>query len=327
MVKNSLVLLDGPPLSGVTRSMDETVRRRLPNARLAPFTALGLAEFSARSDVGAQFSSVEQTVLRLDDLSPADLVLLGHGVLDDVLPHALVMATMATAWCERLLKDGSAVTAPARAVLVQYAKRVSVAFAMTPREEAALREMGFPVSKGFAESIVGGESLVRRYRRRARSHREGHLLVQAAVDARRCGIHRPLGTEEMYRLWCVFGDYEHDRCCLAFPRALDWARALPRDAGTGLLVHAAGGTSPHWRVLSYAAGADDGDHGHEPRPLGDHERNAVLTSLPDAADQFAIGIAAHLHDRRDTAKAALTQAAEAAAQGHPAGAAAAAALY
>jgi hypothetical protein len=321
-----MVLLDGPPLSGVTSSMYEAVQRCLPTARLAQFTALELAEFSARPDFVTQFSGGEPFVLWLDGLSPADLVLLGSGVLDEVLPHALVLASVDTAWRERILKDGSAVTAPARTVLLEYAERVSVPFGMTQRERSLIREMGYPVSKGIAESLVGGENLVKRYHRGARGHREGQFLVQAAVDARRCGIHRPLGEDELYSLWCARGDYEYEQCRPLFQRALDWASAVPHDASTGLVFRAAGGRSPDWRVLGYAAGADDGDHGHKPRPLHSRGWNAVLELLPEAGDQFAIGVAAHLHGRGDIAEAALMEAAEAAAWGHPAGASAAAAL-
>ncbi|MFE5598025.1 hypothetical protein ACFQ8O_02315 [Streptomyces coelicoflavus] len=323
---NSMVLLDGPPLSGVTWSMYEAVQRCLPTARLAPLTALELAELSAWPDFVTQFSGGEQFVLWLDGLSPADLVLLGSGVLDKVLPYALVLASVDTAWRERLIKDGSAVTAPARTVLLEYAERVSVPFGMTQRDRAVIRDMGYPVSKGIAESLVGGENLIKRYHRGARSNREGHLLVQAAVDTRRCGIHRPLGEDELYSLWCARGDYEYEQCRPLFQRALDWASAVPQDASTGLVFLAADARSPDWRALGYVAGADDGDHGHKPRPLQNREWSAVLELLPEAGDQFAIGIAAHLHGRRDIAEVALTEAAEAASWGHPAGVTAVAAL-
>ena len=322
---NPLILLEGPPLSGISRAMYEGLQRSLPHARFAPFTATDLALAAAQPDFTSRFGGGGRYVLSLDGLTPADLVLLGSGVLDKTLPHAVVLASVDTAWHDRLLADHSPATAPARTVLLEYAHRIRVPFALTPRERNYLREKGYPVSKGLAESLVGGENLVRHYRRAARSAPEGHLLVQAAIDVRRCGIHRPLTEDELYRLWCSRTDHDNSRPL--FERALHWAATVPAGASTGLLYRAAGGTSPHWRVLAYAAGADDGNHGHKPRPLGTREWNEVAQQLPEPGDQYDLGIAAHLHGRSDTAATVLTQATRAADAGHPVAGAAAAALH
>ncbi|MFI6112883.1 hypothetical protein [Kitasatospora sp. NPDC051164] len=322
---NSMILLDGSPLSGVTRAMFESVQRSCPQARLAQFTALDLARISAQPDFTSRFSGGGLFVLWFDGLTPADVVLLGSGVLDKTLPHALVLASMDTAWRTRLLADSAPATAPARTVLLEYATCISVPFAMTPRERGYLRATGYPVSKGIAESIVGGENLVKHYHRGAGTAPEGHRLVQAAIDARRCGIHRPLSEDELYRLWRARGNHAGSRTL--FERALDWAGTVPQGASTGLLYRAAGGASPHWRVLAYAAGADDGDHDHKPRPLSDQQWNEVAQVLPEAGDQYNLGIAAHLHGRSDIATTALTQAARAAGSDGPAADAAATALH
>ncbi|WP_250305377.1 hypothetical protein [Streptomyces sp. A 4/2] len=322
---NSMILLDGPPLSGVSRAAYEGLQRALPQAKFAQFTALDLARVAVQPNFTSRFSAGSRYVLWLDGLTPADLVLLGSGVLDKTLPHAVVLASVDTAWRGRLLADTSPATAPARTVLLEYAHRIKVPFTLTARERSYLREKGYPVSKGLAESLVGGENLVRHYHQAARSAPEGHLLVQAAIDVRRCGIHRPLGEDELYRLWCARGSHEDSR--LLFERALDWAGAVPDGASTGLLSRAAGGASPDWRVLAYAAGADEGNHGHKPRPLGAREWNEVSQQLPEPGDQFNLGIAAHLHGRSDTATTVLAQAARAAGSGHPAADAAATALH
>ncbi|GAA2969180.1 hypothetical protein GCM10010519_00390 [Streptomyces lactacystinicus] len=322
---NPMILLDGPPLSGISRAMYEGLQRTLPHARFAPFTAPDLALAAVQPDFTSRFSGGGRYVILLDGLTPADLVLLGSGVLDKTLPHAMVLASVDSAWRDRLLADTSPATAPARTVLLEYAHRIKVPFALTARERNYLREKGYPVSKGLAESFVGGENLVRHYRRAARSTPDGHLLVQAAIDVRRCGIHRPLTEDELYRLWC--SRTEHDNSRALFERALHWASTVPDGASTGLLYRAAGGTSPHWRVLAYAAGADDGNHGHKPRPLGTREWNEVAQQLPESGDQYDLGIAAHLHGRSDTATTALTQAARAADAGHPAAEAAETALH
>lgn len=315
---NPMALLVGSPLSGVTRAMYEAVQSGLPHGRLHQFSVAGLA---ARSDIASLFDGEGPHVLWLDGLAPADLVLLGHGVLDQVLPHALVLASIDTFWADLILRDGSAATAPARTVLLEYAERIPVPFTLTPRERSWLREMGYPVSKGIAESLVGGENLIKHYRRGARSNPEGHRLVQAAVDARRCGIHHPLHEDELQHLWEARGGSPR-----AFQRALDWASTIPEGASSGLLFRARGGQSEAWRVLGYAAGADNGDHGHKARPLGDHAWKQARELFTDADDQYALGIAAHLHGRNETARLALAQSVEFSAPQDPVAAAAAAAL-
>ncbi|MFD7616068.1 hypothetical protein [Streptomyces sp. NPDC059802] len=318
---NPMVLLVGPPLSGITRSMYEAVQSCLPHGRLYQLTA---ADLAARPDVPSLFSGDGPHVLWLDGLTPADLVLLGRGILDQVLPHALVLASIDTFWADRVLRDSSAATAPARTVLLEYADRITVPFALTPRERSWLRETGYPVSKGIAESLVGGENLVKHYRRGARSNPEGHLLVQAAVDVRRCGIHRPLYEDELQRLWFARGGC--DDSMLQFRRALDWASSIPDRATTGLLFRARGGQSDTWRVLGYAAGADNGDHGHKARPLDEGAWKQVRELFPVASDQYALGIASHLHGRDDTARLALAKAVVISDPEHPLGSAAAEAL-
>lgn len=317
---NPMVLLVGPPLSGVTRSMFEAVRRCLPHGRLHQHS---VADLAARSDRAGLFSNGGPHVLWLDGLTPADLVLLGHGVLDQVLPHAVVLASIDTFWADRVLRDGSTAIAPARAVLLEYADRIPVPFTLTPRERSWLRQMGYPVSKGLAESLVGGENLIKHYRRGARSNPEGQRLVQAAADALRCGIHRPFSEDELKRLWVARGG---DDSLGAFQRALDWASAIPEGATTGLLFRARGGQSENWRVLGYAAGADNGDHGHKARPLSDDAWKQARELFADVGDQYALGIAAHLHGRDETARLALAQVVQVAQPQDPVAAAAAGAL-
>ncbi|WP_328973570.1 hypothetical protein [Streptomyces sp. NBC_00239] len=314
---NPMVLLVGPPLSGITRSMYEAVQSCLPHGRLYRLTA---ADLAARPDLPSLFSGDGPYVLWLDGLTPADLVLLGRGILDQVLPRALVLASIDTFWADRVLRDSSAATAPARTVLLEYANRITVPFTLTPRERSWLREMGYPVSKGIAESLVGGENLIKHYRRGARSNPDGHRLVQAVVDVRRCGVHRPLHEDELQSLWEAQG--RCDDSLHAFRRALDWASSIPEGATTGLLFRARGGESDAWRVLGYAAGADNGDHGHKARPLDDGAWKRTREVFADVDDQYALGIAAHLHGRADTARLALTHTVQVSAPEHPLAAAA-----
>ncbi|MEO3976720.1 hypothetical protein [Streptomyces sp. CAU 1734] len=300
----SMVLLVGPPLSGITRAMYETAMSQLSQARLVQWTAGELAEAHAQKRLDARYGT-GLFLQWMDDLSPADLVLLGHGALADVLPSAVVLASVNAGWYERLLEHPSAITAPARTVLMEYADRVTVPFAMTSRERSWLRAQGYLVSKGIAESLVGGEVLVKHYRKAARTNPRGQLLVQAAVDARRCGIHRPFSEDELMALWLACGGEDAD----AFQQALDWASTPPEGTSTGLIFPAGGDPSRGWRPLAYAAGADDGDHGHKPRPLTSRRWQEVTGALSKKADQYALGIAAHLHGEQATAAFALWQAA------------------
>ncbi|MFI8977154.1 hypothetical protein ACIGO9_30025 [Nocardia asteroides] len=302
-------LIDGYPLAGVTRSMFEAVRAAAPSARVIATDVTGLAEITATPQYLAHWSTDEQYLVWLDDLSPADVTLLGTGVLERICRHAAVMANINTAVCERLLADRAPATGPARTVLLEYAHRAHVPFTLSTRERATLEALypGLAVTASIGEAMVGGNILVRHYHHAATEYPDGHLLVQAAVDARRAGIHRDLSVTELREL---FESYSaRPRTERAFAQALDWAGKPPAGASTGLLRAPARPRHPGgWKVLGYVAGADDGAHRSPARPIPESGWTALVAVLA-GTNGYALGIGALLRGRPDIATAAFTAAA------------------
>lgn len=133
------VLLDGAPLSGVTYSMYESVRSYYPaSTRLYAWNALTLATLvespGALKEFDDLLAAAENNVIVLDDLSPADLLLLTPAALDVMSSRAAILANINTSWIERILADRSSITASGKAALLEYAARVSVPFTLGPRE-------------------------------------------------------------------------------------------------------------------------------------------------------------------------------------------------
>jgi hypothetical protein len=301
-------LLDGAPLSGVTRSMYEAVTAKAPNARLINTDVTGLAEIVDTPALFEQLHPDEQHMVWLDDLSPADLNLLGTDILDRICERAAVIANINTAVCDRILADRSPITGPARTALLEYAMRVHVPFELSPDERKAVQAM-YPsvnVTTGIGEAMVGGNVPVRRYHEGMADNPDGHTLVQAAIDARRCGIHRGLNEAELRELFNSYCGGRRSRH--AFTQALTWASEVPPGASVGLIGRNEGGRGERWRVFGYAAGADDGDHGFTVRPIPASGWAAMLKVLAES-DGYALGIGAHLRDQPGTAVAAFTEAA------------------
>ncbi|WP_234391493.1 hypothetical protein [Nocardia suismassiliense] len=301
------VLLDGAPLSGVTRSMFEAVKAKAPTARLINTDVTRLAEIVYTPALFERLRPDEQYVVWLDDLSPADLNLLGAGVLDRICQRAAIVANINTAVCDRILAAQSPVTGPALTALLEYATRVHVPFELSPEERNAVqaRYPSLKVTSSIAEALVGGNALVRRYYDGMADNPDGYGLVQAAVDARRCGIHRGLSEVELRELFNAYCGGRRSQA--EFTRALAWASDVPPGASSGLLGRSQGGQEVTWKISSYVAGADDGDHGFTIRPIPDSGWAAILRVLAES-DGYALGIGAYLRDQPRTAVTAFTEA-------------------
>lgn len=297
-----VVIFDGPPLAGTSHSMAVAVLRHFGNPTWINPDVTDLANIAATAST-EQLRTGATLAVWLDDLTPADLVLLA-GVLDAELAHAAVFVSIGSAWCGRILADRSPITSAARTVLLEYAVRVTLPFALSSdeRRRAAQRHPELGIRDSIAEAMVGGDVLVRRYHAGQREHPNGAALVHTAVDVRRCGVNRGLTTTELARL-----DRRHapDRSDGEFAEALTWATTRPVDAAEGLLVR--GHDEGTWTALSYLAGADDGDHEYPSRGITDHAWAAVLDVLP-ARDAYQIAVAAHLRHRSDITVLALRRA-------------------
>lgn len=301
--REPVLLADGPPLSGMTRSMWENVRQARPDARLVNRPALDIAA-AAYSGAFEELSPFDTYIVWLDDLSPADLILLDDEALDIITTRAIVLANINTFWCTRLTNDTSEMTAGARKTILERAERTTVPFALTPGERQRAQE-AFPdlaLGVSLAESLVGGDILLRHFDQGTNNCPDGHALVQAAVDARHAGIHRGLTDTELRDIFPAPGRglVKHRPNDETFAKALAWATTPPPGASLPLLTQRAGGRT----ALNYLAGAQDGMLGGPASPTP-HSRWAILIDRLPRSDAFNIGVAAHLRGLPDIAEAAF----------------------
>jgi hypothetical protein len=300
-----VILFDAPPLPGATRWLVAHLQETRPELRVIRFPAADLVA-AAYAGVFEDLSPYQSYVVWFEDLSPAGLALLDTEVVDIVSEQATIAANVAPAWCMRLEHDTTRVTAGARNVLRNRVHRVSLPHDLSADERRRAHAL-FPelkLSVDAAETMIGGRRLLARYDQSRQEQLAGRLLVEAAVDVRRAGVHRGLDPMELMDLYTAVAPpslctREH------FDIAFRWATAVPPGCTVGLLV---GRNDNTWTALSYVAAADDGEHRHQVRPLTTHGWDVVLRhTLP--TDAFDIGIAAHLRASPEIARTALWRAA------------------
>jgi hypothetical protein len=291
-----IILMDCAPLPDVARTlMRRGVLQGRPSAHVIPFTAANLAG-AAYAGWFHELSPYESYVVWLDDLSPGDLMLLTPDVLDIVTSYAAIAATMCARWSLLFEKDTADATADARYVLTELAERVTVPVTITPgMPPEPSRSLNPAVGVAIAESARRGEQLLTRFQGSTTQHPVGQELVQAAVDARRAGVHRGLSAGEL-RTLLMYGRAARNRNQLtwapswsAFNEALSWAAASAANDTPGLLFRRGHG----WSAVNYLAGAQDGDEHRQPRAIPHAQWSMLLDRLP-AIDAFTIGVAAHL---------------------------------
>lgn len=243
----------------------------------------------------------------LDDLAPADLVLLEPDILDAITTYATVLANINTDWCDRILADSSPLTASARTVLLEYAHRVHIAFEMSPSERHSVQRQfpGVPLAASIAESLVGGQHVLRRYDEAEQANSDGHALACAAVDARRAGIHRGLLRDRLAGLFRHVRGMRRSR--KAFHAALSWATEVPDGASVAVLNARREDSGGGWSALGYLAAADEGHYGHPAREIPADFWTALLGTLPPN-DVFHLAVAAHLRGQHHITHAALEKA-------------------
>ncbi|MEO6083804.1 MAG: tetratricopeptide repeat protein [Umezawaea sp.] len=196
------VLLRGESKAGKSRTLAEALRQAFPEAQLVlPRDAKAVAELSRLEPA----LPLEGAVVLLDDLVSADLDLLTASVLDFWAERAVLVGTITSANYEAALRTSSDVGAAARAALAR-ATIIDLPFELTATELAAAREdypdeVGITETTGIGEVLVGGEELVRKLRAGRRDSPAGQAVVQAAVDARRAGLRRPIAHPELLHLF------------------------------------------------------------------------------------------------------------------------------
>jgi tetratricopeptide (TPR) repeat protein len=253
-------------------------------------------------------------VVWLDDLTAADLVHLSSDVLDAVTQKAPLIATMTDERWDQVRNSSGDVAATAQLAL-QRALPMPLRFELTEAEkaEASLLYPQEQVAASIAETLVAGEQLVDKYRAGSETEPTGHAIVQAAVDARRAGLYRPVTDAELRNLYPLYLRrlrIDLDPTDVLFAQGLSWAKK-PIASQVALLRPAT--RSDGWDVLDYVVAVEDGQGGHQPRPVLDQMWQALIAAVT-ADDAFDIGLGAHLRNNVDATTAAFRKAAD---SGHP----------
>lgn len=302
------VLFDGMPLAGTTRQMYQVVRDSQPDDVYLLNTPCPELVQMVREGQLATLPSDAPTVVWLDDLAPADLVMLDPGTVTAIARRGMLLANVKTAWVTLLAADTSPVTAPARQLLASDAlQRLTVPFEI-PAEQRADAQATFPhVSLGVSlgESLVGGDELVRHYDSCRDHEPDLYLLVSILIDLRRAGVHRGATSDTLRTLYNRLRGHRGRLSRRAFTALLDRACQPPEKASIGMIGHDERLNT--YRACAYLAGADDGDHGHPHRPITEDTWSGLIAVLP-RHDAYYLGFGAHLRGHVDIAATAWERA-------------------
>jgi tetratricopeptide (TPR) repeat protein len=246
----------------------------------------------------------------LDDLTAADLTPLSGTVLDSWSQRAFIVATTTRERWYQVQHSSGEVAAAARQA-AEYATAVEIEFGLTLEEKTEACEL-YPeeiFDTSIAETLIGGEQLVAKYRAGQDTNPCGTALVQAAVDARRAGLSRPLTEQELKRLYKLNLRRIHinlmpDSAC--FENGLKWASEPVASQVALLRKNVSTAPVADWTALDYVVSADNGEHGHESRavPLDVWDELIELVSEAEATD---IGTMAYLRQHETQAFAALSK--------------------
>ncbi|MER6514672.1 tetratricopeptide repeat protein [Nonomuraea sp. NPDC001636] len=315
------VLVWGPTKAGKSRILAEALRATLPDHTqvLNPVNGQALAELA---HLGLPFTDGPALVY-LDDLTVADLEALTAGVLDIVTGRAVLAATMTAKRRSQVLTSGGEITRTARAALARAHNdgdgHEFVFRAPTPEEHAqATKAYPDETFRGsIAETLVGGSELLAKYRAGQDDDPAGCAIVQAAVDARRAGLTRPLTHTELQRLFALY--LPRIRAGVAatavtYQHGLRWA-TTPIASQVALLNPAsiplaADGENAEagWDVLDHLLSADDGALASQPARAIPDELWPQLIDLATPRDAISITYAAYQRNRLDHATTAVRKA-------------------
>ncbi|MGW3615277.1 hypothetical protein ACWD6N_36810 [Micromonospora sp. NPDC005163] len=243
------------------------------------------------------------TPVWLDDLTAADLSHLTSDVLDAVGRRGWLVATMTEERWNQICNSSGDITRTARVALGR-AVRVPLDFELTESELTEARRL-YPaetMTASIAETLVGAQWLLDKYRAGRSDQPAGCAVVQAAVDARRAGLSRPIPAEYLLRLFPLYLRrirIDLEPTTALFEEGLAWAKQ-PVASQVALIA----GTPAGYQVFDYIVATDDGQEGHPPRPvLG--SLWTELVSVVHPIDAYDIGVVAYLRDNRQAAIAAM----------------------
>ncbi|GAA5177275.1 hypothetical protein GCM10023322_01620 [Rugosimonospora acidiphila] len=247
------------------------------------------------------------TLVWLDDLTATDLSHLTGEVLDIVARHGWLVATMTEDRWNAIRNSSGDVAATARAALGR-ATKVELGFELNETEAAEAHRLypGERVTASIGETLVGGQWLMDRYRAGRTEQPAGYALVQAAVDARRIGLSRPISASELQRLFPLYlrrVRIDLDPTTALFNEGLTWAKQ-PVASQVALVTATSDGG---FEVLDYVLAVEDGQDNNSARSIPEQTWAEVIDAVP-ATDAYDIGIAAYLKGNLRSAVAAMCKA-------------------
>ncbi|HZM82343.1 MAG TPA: tetratricopeptide repeat protein [Candidatus Limnocylindrales bacterium] len=293
-----IVLIWGPSKSGKSRTAVEAVRVAFGQTDplvVIPNGGQSLADLS-QMDPPLPIEGTPALVW-IDDATVADLGTLSGLVLDWWQQRAVCIVTITADRYREVVMSTGEVTAAARSLL-RRAIAIEQPFELTELESAEAQRL-YPDERfagNIAETLVGGEQLVAKYRSGRDTNPSGFAVVQAAVDARRAGIGRPLTEPELHSMFPLYlrrTRIDLEPTTSRFADGLAWA-------SEPVASHVAMLTAVHdpilgktWRVLDYVVAADDGENDHQPRELPAQTWEELPKMVPPH-DAYNIGVAAYL---------------------------------
>jgi tetratricopeptide (TPR) repeat protein len=308
------VIVWGTTKAGKSRTLAEALRATFVNdpAVVLPHGEQGLIQL-ARLGVG-DLVDHRPAVVVLDDLSPAQLETLTGGVLDLIADWAVIAATMTAQRRNEVLKTGSEVSAVARTALELRSRQYELTSGPPVGTEMINAKQLYPGERfvgSIAETLVGAQELIARYKASQDNDPAGCAVVRAAIDARRAGLARPVSEPVLRRLFPLYLSairIDLDPTNQRFTEGIQFA-TQPVSSQVALLRPTNQTQEPpEWIVFDHAVTADEGDGNNPPRPVPSETWTELIDVLRPQ-DTFAVAMAASAKNQTAAAISAFGKAA------------------
>jgi tetratricopeptide (TPR) repeat protein/type II secretory pathway pseudopilin PulG len=239
-------------------------------------------------------------VVVLDDLDPAGLEALTAEVLNMVRGWAVIAATMTAQRRAEVLTTSSGVGAIARAALASVSGEYELTAEPPTGKERSEAERLYPGERfdgSIAETLVGAQELIARYKASPDTNPPGCALMRAAIDVRRAGITRPVTKAELRRLFPLYLPTVRTGLLPTteqFTSGIDWATQPVASQVALLRPVSPPKEMPSWIVFDHAVTSDD-TRSSQYRPIPKETWDELIDIIPPR-DTFAVGMAAYSRD-------------------------------
>jgi tetratricopeptide (TPR) repeat protein len=301
------VVVWGTTKTGKSRTLAEALRATFDRdpAVVLPIDAQSLPELS-RLGI-SRLVDHRPALVVLNDLDPAGLEALTAEALNSVREWAVIAATMTAQRRAEVLTTGGGFGVIARASLASVSGEYELTAESATGEERREAERLYPEERfvgSIAETLVGAQELIARYKASPDTNPAGCALMRAAIDLRRAGITRPVAEAELRRLFPSYlsairagipPTADH------FTNGIEWA-TKPVASQVALLREASPAKETSgWIVFDHAVTSDD-TPGDQHRPIPTQIWGELIDVIPPS-DAFAVGVAAY---NREDMRAAIT---------------------